>query len=320
MAANEEIDQAVADGVPFYMNMAHYAIHAPLSGQGDPEFLGQYSDRPNPEDDYAAMIESMDASLGSILANLEAEGIADNTIVIFYSDNGGLSNHSRTMSGSYTIPGGSTVYFQKDKHNLPINSGKGSGYEGGIRVPAIFAWAGQNPAGSPLRSSLAIDPGSVSDIPIISEDLFPTILQMAGITNLDQYTQGIDGLDLTSAITGESTINPNRPVYTHYPHQWWQDIGVGLGIEPYTSIRKGDWKLIYFYGDGYKDSSGYDPRVELYDLANDIGETNNLVGSQSAKATELITDLNDWMIEAGVQTPVSKATGNPVPLPDVSAL
>ena len=86
------IDQAVTDGVPFFINLAHYAVHTPLGGQGDPEFIGNYGGRPNPEDDYAAMLESLDASLGALLDNLEAEGIADNTIVLFMSDNGGLSN------------------------------------------------------------------------------------------------------------------------------------------------------------------------------------------------------------------------------------
>jgi arylsulfatase A-like enzyme len=320
LAANEEIDQAVADGVPFYMNMAHYAIHTPISGQGDPDFLGNYSGRPNPEDDYAAMIESMDASLGSILANLQEEGIADNTVIIFFSDNGGLSNHTRNMSSSYTIPGGSTVQFSKDTHNSPIQSGKGSGYEGGIRVPLIVAWAGQDAGASPISASLAIQPGTISDMPVISDDLFPTILQIAGVANLSQYTQDIDGLDMTPILNDTGTFDANRPIYTHYPHQWYSDIGVGLGVEPYTSIRKGDWKLIYFYGDGYKDGSGYDPKFELYDLANDIGETNNLVASQSAIAQGLITDLKNWMTDAGVQTPVSKATGQAVPLPDVSAL
>ena len=145
--ANNIIDQAVADDQPFFINMAHYAVHAPI--QGDPEFLGNYNDgRPSAERHYAAMIESMDASLGAIMDNLEAEGVADNTIILFMSDNGGLSNHSRANTSDPNDP------WQRDFHNTPLTSGKGSGYEGGIRVPMIVAWAGQEAGAAPINASL----------------------------------------------------------------------------------------------------------------------------------------------------------------------
>ena len=320
LEANKLIDQAVADDVPFFMNMAHYAIHAPLNGQGDPDYLGRYQDRPKPEDDYAALLESMDASLGAILDNLMRHGIANNTIVIFFSDNGGLSNHSRNMSVTYTTPSAATVQYQKDRHNMPIKGGKGSAYEGGIRVPMIVAWAGQRPNAAPLKVELPIAPGSKSDCPVISDDVLPTVLRMAGVEHAEEHVQDIDGEDLSPILQGHTLARPSRAIYFHYPHQWYRDIGVGLGIQPFTAMRKGPWKLIYFYGDGQKDGQGLDPWFELYDLARDLGETENLIETKPGVARELILEMNTWMTEVGAQTPIGKASGQPVSLPAISAL
>lgn len=316
--ANKLIDQAVADEVPFFMNMAHYAIHSPLSGQGDPDYLDKYQDRPNPEDDYAALLESMDASLGAILDNLTRHGIADDTLVIFFSDNGGLSNHSRQMSGTYTSPSGTQVHFQKDRHNMPIKGGKGSAYEGGIRVPMIVAWAGQRSGTSSLQAGLPIAPGSRSDCPVISDDILPTVLRIAGCSDMDQYIQDIDGQELTPVLQGQA--QPDRALYFHYPHQWYRDIGVGLGIQPFTAMRKGHWKLIYFYGDGESDGQGMDPWFELYDLAHDLGETENQVTMRPGVARAMTREMNAWMTDVGAQAPISKLSALPVVLPALSAL
>ena len=301
--ANQIINDAVNDSTPFFINMAHYAVHAPIGGQGDPDFLPAYqnANRPNPEDDYAAMLESMDASLGAILDNLEQQGVADNTIVMFMSDNGGLSNHTRNFGGTQTVQtlGGDnlSVSFQRDKHNLPINSGKGSGYEGGIRVPMIVAWAGQESGQSPINPSLPIVPGSTSAVPVISDDFFPTILNMARVQNITQYTEDgqgnriIDGENLTPVLRGDAFTRDDA-IYIHYPHQWYQNIGVGEGIEPFTAIRDGDWKAIYFYGDGIADGNGSDPRWELYNLVDDLGEQNNLIVDESAVASVMRDKLH----------------------------
>ncbi len=318
--ANKIIDQAVKDEVPFFMNMAHYAVHSPLSGQGDPDYLGQYKDRPNPEDDYAALLESMDASLGAILDNLEKHGIADNTVVIFFSDNGGLSNHSRNANATYTLANGKTIRYERDRHNMPIKAGKGSAYEGGMRVPMIVAWAGQKPGGLPCKSWLPITPGSKTECPVISDDMLPTVLKIAGVEGAETTMKGIDGQDLTPLFRNASIANPDRAIYFHYPHQWYRDIGVGLGIQPFTAMRKGDWKLIYFYGDGTQNGQGLDPWFELYNLRDDLSEAHNLAASQPEKARTLAAEMNAWMTQVGAQTPVSKATGQSVPLPAVSVL
>ena len=163
------------------MNMAHYAVHTPIIGQGDPAYLDGYSDRPDPEDDYAALLESMDASLGAILDNLERHGIAEDTLIIFFSDNGGLSNHTRNAEATYRSPDGTDMRFERDRHNSPLKGGKGSAYEGGVRVPMIVSWAGQSPDAPASSVRLPIAPGSVCASPVISDDLLPTFLSVAGI-------------------------------------------------------------------------------------------------------------------------------------------
>jgi arylsulfatase A-like enzyme len=313
--ANGQIDRAVADEVPFFINMAHYSVHTPIVGQGDPTYLDGYSDRPDPEDDYAALLESMDASLGSILDRLERHGIAENTLVVFFSDNGGLSNHTRNVTGTYTTPDGASARFERDRHNTPLKGGKGSAYEGGVRVPMIVSWAGRSPDNPAVNARLPIAPGSVSNRPVISDDLLPTLIGAAGLAEAGHSIRGIDGVDLSPLLIGDDAAHADRAIYIHYPHQWYRDIGVGLGIEPFTAMRKGAWKLIYFYGDGYEDGEGLDPVFELYDLRQDVGETRDLAQSRPDVVHSMAREMYDWMVEVGAQTPVSKATNQPVPLP-----
>jgi arylsulfatase A-like enzyme len=313
--ANKQMDRAVADGVPFFLNMAHYAVHTPIVGQGDPAYLDGYGDRPDPEDDYAALLESMDASLGAILDNLERHRIAENTLVVFFSDNGGLSNHTRNADASYSLPGGASIRFERDRHNSPLKGGKGSAYEGGVRVPMIVSWAGESWDETAGSNRLPIAPGSVCTRPVVSHDLLPTLLSVAGLVETEDPPQGIDGVDLSPILSGDDAAQPDRAIYIHYPHQWYRDIGVGLGIQPFTAMRKGAWKLIYFYGDGYRDGQGLDPWFELYDLSQDIGETVDLARSRPEVARSMAQEMHDWMVEVGAQTPVGKTTNQPVPLP-----
>lgn len=303
--ANNIIDQAVADEQPFFLNLAHYAIHTPIPGQGDPDYLGNYNDgRPSVERHYAAMIESMDASLGAIIDNLEAEGVADNTIILFMSDNGGLSNHTRANTSNQNDA------WARDFHNTPLSSGKGAAYEGGIRVPMIVAWAGQDAGAAPINSSLAIQAGAINHEPVHADDFFPTILSLAGVNNPVDAAD-LDGQDLAGLLTGDG-FEREGGLFWHYPHQWYQDIGVGLGIQPFSAVRVGDHKLIFFYGpDG--------GTVELYNLADDIGEQSDLAGDADSQAELLFlsTVLRRWMEDADAQLPVDRATGQAV---DISNL
>ena len=329
--ANQIIHQAVADDMPFFINMAHYAVHTRIRGQGAPNFLPAYqkANRPDPEDDYAAILESMDARLGSLLDNLAAEGIEDNTLVIFISDNGGLSNHARNLSGVQTVQTldgkNVSVNFQKDHHNSPLRSGKGTAYEGGIRVPMIVSWAGQKPEQLPINTRLPIAAGSTSHKPVISDDIFTTLLHVASVANVNQYLKDdeghrtIDGVDLTPILDGSGTFQRSRPMVIHYPHQWYKNIGIGEGVEPFSAIRSGDYKLIYFYGDGKPDGVGLDPRLELYNLADDLGEQNALSHDENALLLQRLTnDLASYLRKVEAPLPIVKATGLPAELPAIS--
>jgi arylsulfatase A-like enzyme len=163
------------------------------------------------------MVETMDAALGAVLDELERRGVADETLVIFTSDNGGLSAHAR----------GGTPHT----HNAPLRSGKGSAYEGGTRVPLVIRWPG------------VVRPGA-SDAQVISTDLFPTMLSAAGLA---QPSDGVvrDGVDLTPLLRGEASA-PRRALVWHQPHYWGTP---GPGIWPYSAVRLGDWKLIYRHAD-----------------------------------------------------------------------
>lgn len=303
--ANNIIDQAVAQEQPFFINLAHYAIHTPISGQGDPAYIGNYNDgRPSVERHYAAMIESMDASLGAIMDNLEAEGVADNTIILFMSDNGGLSNHTRANTSNQSDA------WARDFHNTPLSSGKGAAYEGGIRVPMIVAWAGQEAGAQPINSGLAIQAGSINHEPVHADDFFPTILSLAGVNNPVDAAD-LDGQDLTGLLTGDG-FEREGGLFWHYPHQWYQDIGVGLGIQPFSAVRVGDHKLIYFYSPG-------GGTVELYNLADDLGEQTDLseIADSQDELLFLSTVLRRWMEDADAQLPIDRATGQAV---DISNL
>ncbi|MBM3494027.1 MAG: sulfatase [Armatimonadetes bacterium] len=279
--ANREIDRAVADGKPFFLHLAHYAVHVPFAP--DPRFYDRYrkAGLDHTEAMYAALVEGMDASLGSILANLDRHGIADNTAVIFVSDNGGLSAHGR---------GG-----EPHTHNAPLRSGKGSAYEGGIRPPMLVRWPGHAVA------------GSVCDAPVITNDIFATVLRIAGTPS--NRSAGVppatssDGMDLTPVLADPSKPVRARALFWHYPHVW----GVaGPGIAPFSAVRKGAWKLVYFHADG---------RRELYNVVEDIGETRDLSADHPAIVLDLSRTLARHLRSVKAQMPVIKATGKAVSLP-----
>lgn len=286
--ANKQIDRAVAERVPFFLHLAHYAIHTPI--QAIRPYVGRYEKDglPQVEARYASMIESMDASLGAILDKLAEKNVLDNTVVFFLSDNGGLSNHTRATTGGP---------YRLDGHNRPIRSGKGAAYEGGTRTPMIVYWPG------------VVKAGSRSAVPSVTVDILPTLLSVAGVPK-DNWPRGpLDGVDLTPVLRGDVSGNTERPLFWHYPHQWYRDIGVGDGIEPHSSVRRGRWKLYYFYSDR---------RWELYDLETDLEEKHEVLADHRAEARGLADLLIRWMREVDAQLPVEKATGRPVPMPQFS--
>lgn len=201
---------------PFYLNLSHYAVHTPIQAKQDK--VDKYQAKPkdtakgHSHAAYAAMIESVDDSVGRVLKTLDDLGLANNTIIIFTSDNGG---------------------FWRVTSNYPLRGNKGNFYEGGIRVPVIVKWPG------------VVAPGSSSDEVITSTDFYPTLLEMAGLPQKPE--QHVDGLSFVPVLKQEGALNRDA-IYWHFPNY----IGAGHrdGATPCSVIRQGDWKLIESLEDG----------------------------------------------------------------------
>lgn len=249
---------------PFFLYLPHYAVHMPLMGKADyvkeAEATPVLDEQKNPV--YAAMVHSVDDSVGRIMKRLEELKLADNTVVIFTSDNGGVIHAGNPRATS----------------NLPLRAGKGYPYEGGIREPLI------------IKAPGITKPGSTCDTPVITMDFFPTLLALAGATPETAKT-ATDGLDISPLLKGGTKIDRDTLCW-HYPHFW-----AGKVITPYSVIRQGDWKLVHWYE---KET------WELYNLAEDMGEKNDLAAQKPEKVAELRTRLEAWLKETGAQLPVPR--------------
>lgn len=261
---------------PFFLYMAHYAVHVPM--YADKRFYQKYKEAglDDTEAKYASMVEGMDKSLGDIMGYLEAHQLTKNTIIIFMSDNGGLSANGR----------GGALHV----HNKPLNSGKGSMYEGGIRVPMMVKW--------PSR----IKAGSVNNQYLIIEDLFPTILKMANVV-MPKTPQHIDGKNFLPLLN-EKDNEQTRPLFWHFPNRWGS---TGPGIGSISTVRKGDFKLLYYHKT---------KAFELFDIKKDIEESHNLASEYPQKVKELAKVLSNYLRTSNAQMPTYKSTGLKVPYPD----
>ncbi|MEY2407467.1 MAG: hypothetical protein QOF48_137 [Verrucomicrobiota bacterium] len=251
---------------PFFLYLSQFAVHTPI--QGKQALIQKYRAKKRAglhqtNAVYAAMIESMDDTVGRVRRTLDELKLADRTIVIFASDNGGR------------VPTTS---------NHPLRAGKGSCYEGGTRVPLIVQWPG------------VTKPGSVCETPVISMDLYPTILEIAGQTKT--ASNGVDAVNLGPLLRGDGGLK-REALYWHYPHYQHYQLG---GTTPYGAIRAGDFKLIEFFDD---------MRVELYNLRDDIGEHRNLAVRMPAKVDELRSRLHVWREHVGAQMPSANPGYNP---------
>jgi len=238
---------------PFFLYLAHFAVHLPLGAK--PAVIEKYKGRIQPGAEqkhpvYAGMVEGADDSVGRIMRKLDELKLADNTVIFFLSDNGGLR-----FEGKQTVPITS---------NLPLRAGKGHLYEGGVRIPWI------------VRRPGSVAAGSVCDTPVISADLYPTILAMAGAQK--HSGRPIDGMDIGALLRGSKNSRRDA-LYWHYPHYSNQ------GGVPGGAIRRGDFKLIEFYEDG---------RLELYNLKQDVGEKHNLAAQYPDQAQEMRRMLDNW--------------------------
>ena len=266
LEANAEIDRAVNDNKPFYLYLAHYAIHAPW--EKDKRFYEKYKVEGISEFEavYASMIEGMDRSLGDIMENLKRNGVWENTIIIFMSDNG--------------QPSQATL-------NKPLRGHKLLPYEGGIRVPLIVYWPGH------------VRAGSVNSQYVMVEDLFPTILDMAATEYINSVSQLVDGKSMLPYLEDPDLREEDRPLFWHFPHTYDQF--------PYSSVRRGDWKLIYRH---------LDQSLELYNLRTDLSETSNLAEVEAEIKSELASLLSDHLREVNAGMPVLTKNKKPVPYPD----
>jgi arylsulfatase A-like enzyme len=252
---------------PFLLYLSYYNVHTPITAykkryteyaerakamfSGETPKIAEHRGFSRGRQDnaqYASMVAAVDDSVGAVLDKVAELGLEKDTAVFFFSDNGGLCTKA--------TPGPTC--------NLPLRSGKGWLYEGGVREPTI------------IRVPGVTKPGSISDDPIVSMDFFPTILHLAGIDQRPDLH--CDGVDLMPVLKGGQFPLP-RALYWHYPHYH------GSTWTPGASIRDGQWKLIEFYE--------FD-EVELYNLAEDPGEQKNLASEHAAKASELREKLRRW--------------------------
>ncbi|MEP3211133.1 MAG: sulfatase [Maribacter sp.] len=269
------LDSAVTGQQPFFLYMSHYAIHTPI--MHDKRYYQKYLEKgmDSVEAKYASMIAGMDKSLGDIMNYVEQKNIEDNTIILFMSDNGGLSAHARTG--------------EPHTHNAPLSSGKGSMREGGIREPMLVKWPE------------VVEKASLTNHQVIIEDFYPTILEMAGIDSLETI-QKVDGESFVPILKG-GNYDGVRPLFWHYPNEWGP---TGPGIGAASTVRKGDWKLIYYHADR---------SMELFNIKEDIGETKNLADENADTLKELATTLSDYLKGVNAQMPIDKATGEVVAYP-----
>ena len=307
LEAIKTLDYPIDNGIPFYLNFCHHAVHTPI--HRDMRFFSKYIDRGMDEGQarFASMCEGMDKSLGDLMAYLKERDVLDNTIIVFMSDNGGNSENLSKGGVRHT-------------QNSPLREGKASCYEAGIRVPMVVYWKDKVAAGTRLNT------------PVVAEDFYPTILEMAGIESY-KTVQSIDGKSIVRLLTdgsqmakramesGEissqkqandfiipqtvSGIDPEREVLAHFPHQW----------KPYqlhdidymSSLRKGDWKIIYRHRT---------QTLELYNIGKDITERNDLSASNPEKLRQMADALTAKLELYDALLPTLRATGERVPMPN----
>ncbi|MBD3674457.1 MAG: sulfatase [Planctomycetaceae bacterium] len=253
-AALDIMEHSVTTKRPFFLNLWYHAVHTPIEGK--PELVAKYEQKVtadsvqrNPH--YAAMVESLDQNVGRVLKRLDELEIADRTLVVFTSDNGGFVNRCKLHPD---IP---------VANNAPLRSGKGSCYEGGIRVPLIVRGPG-------------IKQGT-SDSPVFSCDLYPTILNQLGLG--DRIPKAIDGVDLSAQLRDPGIPLKRKTLYFHYPHYY-------PTTTPVSAVRHGDWKLLEYYEQG---------RTELYHLGDDLGETKDLSTEKQELVLDLQQRLHGWL-------------------------
>ncbi len=248
---------------PFFLYLAYHAVHTPIEAKR--EMVDRFQGRLRPgmhhgNATYAAMTAILDENVGRLLAELDRLEVADRTVVVFTSDNGGYVNDYRGKQVT---------------NNWPLRSGKGSLWEGGVRVPLVVRWPGVTPAGATCSE------------PVISCDFYPTILEIAGLSGSAEHNAQVDGVSLVPLLKDPKATLHRDALFFHYPHYY-------PTTSPVSSVRAGRWKLLQFYEDKH---------LELYDLESDPSEQQNLVGQMPEKARSLHNRLERWLHEVDAQMP-----------------
>lgn len=262
---SEAIAQLSRDEKPFFLYLPFYAVHTPL--QGKENLVNKYLQKgfENKTARYAAMVENMDANIGRLLTALDSLGLRLNTLIIFTADNGGIA----------------AIHSQK-----PLHGGKGSYYEGGVRVPLVVSWPDH------------IEAGSTSDLPVSNIDFYPTLLSIVG----QKPSEGkiLDGTDISPELMGRK-MDHNRPLFWHFPIYLQAYDGkmddsrdTLFRTRPGTTMRMGPWKIHHYFEEN---------DWELYNLDTDPGERNDLFTQDPDKARELQIKVNDWRKKIGADIP-----------------
>lgn len=294
--------QQGADPDPFFMTMSHYLVHTPLQAPSD--LVAKYTNKINAlqtqgsdlkghnNATYAAMVEKMDQSLGTLMQRLDdpnndgntSDSVRHETIIVFASDHGGLDTSANAPTD-----------------NAPLREGKGSLYEGGTRVPFIVSWNGNS----------KLNQGTMSASRTSSHDIYPTLLDLTGVPGDTTQNANMDGVSIRRALEGQAFDRGYQ--YWHYPHVSPQDAGSSEvnGGSFVSSVIKDDWKLVYFY-----DS----PRYELYNLADDLSESQSVLLANPEIANSLSEALGNYLSGIDAQMPISIATGMPVDKPPTLAI
>jgi len=282
--AKAHVSDAVKEKTPFFLYFAQYAVHGPFNS--DPRFADHYKDsgKPAPAQAFATLIEGMDKSLGDVMDHLDALGVAENTLILFLGDNGSDAplGHEHAVACA-----------------APLRGKKGSHYEGGMRVPFIAAWAKAS-ADNPHQQRLPIPAGVIQSQQAAVQDLFPTVLNLAGKVAPKDHI--VDGFKLDTLLSGKADAGREEVFLMNYPHSPHRSVY-------FTSYRQGDWKVIYHY---IPSEASENSHYQLYNLKNDPFEQTNLAAAEAAELKRMMQSLITTMEKTNAQYPVEKDSTTPL--------
>ena len=263
-------NHAAANSRPFFLYLAHYAVHVPLQAPDSlvSKFRAKPAGRLHKNAKYAAMIASVDNSVGEIVRTLDELGLSEQTLIVFYSDNGGM---------------------EPTTDNAPLRGGKGEPYEGGVRVPLVMSWPQRLPQ------------GDVSDVPVSGVDFFATFAALAGA----QPRQQLDGRDIFSLLSDPAAAK-ERPLFWHFPAYLEAYKGAGEGpwrATPYSSVVQGGWKLIHHYETGADEV--FDLQNDPAETRNVLAPAYSSKESRK-KAKTLRRTLKNWLKSTHAPIPTEK--------------